>query len=136
MQSNHMNMNSQNECMKAIHNTDAQKLHVIRLHKHITWKLKRHGRQNSYNYSLKYTSSSIISGSWWSCLSSIYTHVLHDNVNSQMWYENNDGRGIRIFIVHKEANFDLWDQSIHVSLIYVSFLRRDIHTLKHKVFMC
>ena len=43
---------------------------------------------------------------------------------------------IRIFIVHKEANFDLWDQSIHVFLIYVSFLRRGIHTLKHKVSMC
>ena len=29
---------------------------------------------------------------------------------------------IRFFIVHKEANFDLWDQSIHVFLICVSFL--------------
>ena len=42
---------------------------------------------------------------------------------------------IRIFIVHKEAKFDLWDQSIHVFFICVSFLRRGIHTLKHKVSM-
>ena len=41
-------------------------------------------------------------------------------------------RRIRTFIVHKEAKFDLWDQSIHVFLICVSFLRRGIHTLKHK----
>ena len=43
---------------------------------------------------------------------------------------------IKNFIVHKEASFDLWDQSIRVFLICVSFLRRGIHTLKHKVSMC
>ena len=30
---------------------------------------------------------------------------------------------IRIFIVHKEASFDLWNQSIHVCSICVSFLK-------------
>ena len=30
---------------------------------------------------------------------------------------------IRIFIVHKEASFDLWNQSIHMFLICVSFLK-------------
>ena len=45
-------------------------------------------------------------------------------------------REFRIFfIVHKEASFDLWDQSIHVFLICVSFLKRGVHTLKHKVSM-
>mgnify|MGYP000695169569 CR=1 FL=1 len=40
----------------------------------------------------------------------------------------------RIFIVRKEANFDLWDQeSIHVFFICVSFLRKCIHTLTHIV---
>ena len=43
---------------------------------------------------------------------------------------------IRNFNVYKEAKFDLWDQSIYVFLICVSFLRRIIHTLKHKVSMC
>ena len=43
---------------------------------------------------------------------------------------------LEFFIVHKEANFDLWDQSIHVFLICVSFLRRGIHILKHKVSIC
>mgnify|MGYP000550670593 CR=1 FL=1 len=40
---------------------------------------------------------------------------------------------LEFFIVHKEANFDLWDQSIHVFLICVSFLRRVIHTLTHNL---
>ena len=39
------------------------------------------------------------------------------------------------FIVHKEANFELWDQRIRVFLIYFSFLKRAIHTLKYKVSM-
>ena len=43
--------------------------------------------------------------------------------------------GIRIFIVHKKASCDLWDESIHLFLICVSFLKRGIHTLKHKVSM-
>ena len=43
---------------------------------------------------------------------------------------------LEFFIVHKEANFDLWDHSIHVFLIYVSFLSKGVHTLKHKVSMC
>ena len=33
----------------------------------------------------------------------------------------------RNIIVHKEASLDLWDQSIHVFSICVSFLRRGIH---------
>ena len=33
---------------------------------------------------------------------------------------------LEFFIVHKEANFDLWDQSIHVFFIRVSFLKRGI----------
>ena len=45
-------------------------------------------------------------------------------------------RELEFFMVHKEANFDLWDQSIHVFFVCVSFLRRGIHTLKHKVSMC
>ena len=36
---------------------------------------------------------------------------------------------LEFFIVHKEANFDLWDQSIHVFLICVSFLKKGIYTL-------
>ena len=33
---------------------------------------------------------------------------------------------IRIFIVHKKASCDLWDEGIHLFLICVSFLKRGI----------
>ena len=74
----------------------------------------------------------------------IYEGGIHDQINQ---FRNQDEilkieftKGLELelefFIVHKEAKFDLWDQSIHVFLICVSFLRRGIHTLKHKVSMC
>ena len=39
------------------------------------------------------------------------------------------------FIAHKEADFNLWNHSIHVFLICVSFLKKSIYTLKQKVSM-
>ena len=44
-------------------------------------------------------------------------------------------RELEFFIAHKEANFDLWYQSMHVFFICVSFLERGIHTLKRNVSM-